>query len=111
MSQEASQRKGRRRFTAEYKARILAAIDACEGRGEASALLRQEGLYWSNVAKWRNQRDEGHLEDSWTEPAIRSRIDLLVNERLELLREIETLEKQNDRLRDRLDSLTRASGE
>ena len=111
MSQEANERKGRRRFSAEYKQALLAALDACEGRGEASALLRSEGLYWSHVAKWRLQREQGSLEDSWTEPAIRSRIDLLVDERLELLREIEMLEKQNDRLRERLDALSEVSSE
>jgi len=36
----------RRRFTAEYKLRILAEADACDRRaGEIGALLRREGLY------------------------------------------------------------------
>lgn len=97
----------RRRFTADFKRRILEALERCEGRGDASALLRQEGLYWSHAAKWRRQREEGCLEDSWTEPAVRARIDLLVGERLELMREIEALEKQNAQLRDRLVLLVR----
>ena len=105
MGDSEAERKARRRFTAEYKETLLRRLDACQGRGEASALLRDEGLYWSHVAKWRRQKDEGSLEDSWTEPAIRSRIDLLVDERLELIREIETLEKQNERLRERLVAL------
>ena len=33
----------RRRFTAEYKQRILAEADACTQRGEIGALLRREG--------------------------------------------------------------------
>ena len=35
----------RRRFTAEYKLRILTEADACTQRGEIGALLRREGLY------------------------------------------------------------------
>src|SRR5262249_14948451 len=38
----------RRRFTAEYKRRILREADACTKPGELGALLRREGLYSSN---------------------------------------------------------------
>ena len=44
----------RRRFTAEYKARIVAEADGCE-RGEIGALLRREGLFASHLAAWRKQ--------------------------------------------------------
>ena len=46
----------RRRFTAEYKLRILSEADACTQRGEIGALLRREGFYWSHLDKWRAQR-------------------------------------------------------
>jgi transposase-like protein len=49
----------RRRFTAEYKLRILRAVDRCEKPGELGALLRREGLYSSHLAKWREQRSAG----------------------------------------------------
>ena len=49
----------RRRFTAEYKLRILRAADRCEKSGELGALLRREGLYSSHLAKWREQRSAG----------------------------------------------------
>jgi transposase-like protein len=52
----------RRRFTAEYKRRILAEAEAC-GYGEIGALLRREGLYHSNLATWRKERDAGTLID------------------------------------------------
>ena len=52
----------RRRFTAEYKLRILREADACSGRGEIGALLRREGLYSSNLTQWRKQRERGELE-------------------------------------------------
>jgi transposase-like protein len=52
----------RRRFTAEYKLRILAEADACTQRGEIGALLRREGLYRSHLDKWREQRRAGALQ-------------------------------------------------
>lgn len=92
----------RRRFTADYKAGILAALEKADGRGAASALLRAEGLYWSHVAKWRRQREIGQLEDSWTEPWVRSQIQTLIEERAELMQEKQALAAQNARLRERL---------
>lgn len=50
-----------RRFTAEYKKRILDEVDACTRPGEIGALLRREGLYSSLLSKWRQQRAEGTL--------------------------------------------------
>ena len=50
----------RRRFTAEYRLRILKQADACKRPGE---LLRREGLYSSHVANWRRQREQGALRD------------------------------------------------
>lgn len=52
----------RRKFNAEYKLRILAEADACTERGQIGALLRREGLYASNLDKWRKQRDRGAFE-------------------------------------------------
>jgi len=51
----------RRRFTAAYKARILAAADACSEPGQIGALLRREGLYSSHLSTWRRQRQAGTL--------------------------------------------------
>lgn len=50
-----------RRFTAEYKKRILDEADACTRPGEIGALLRREALYSSLLSKWRQQRAEGTL--------------------------------------------------
>ena len=51
----------RRRFTAEYKLRILQEADRCTESGQLGALLRREGLYSSLLSTWRRQRDEGTL--------------------------------------------------
>jgi len=53
-----TERAKRRRFTAEYKLRILREADACKVHGDLGALLRREGLYSSHLATWRRQRDE-----------------------------------------------------
>jgi transposase len=52
----------RRRFSAEYKLRILAEAEACSRLGEIGVLLRREGLYSAHLSKWRRQRDAGALE-------------------------------------------------
>ena len=55
---EVTERPKRRRFTAEYKLRVLREADACKGDGDVGALLRREGLYSTHLAAWRRQRDE-----------------------------------------------------
>jgi transposase-like protein len=52
----------RRRYTAEYKQRILAQADAAKGSGEIGAVLRRNGLYSSHLVKWRREREAGILE-------------------------------------------------
>ena len=51
----------RRRFTAEYKLRILHEADRCTASGQLGALLRREGLYSSLLSTWREQRRKGML--------------------------------------------------
>lgn len=53
----------RRRFSAEYRLRILKQADACKKPGELGALLRREGLYSSLLTNWRRQREEGALQE------------------------------------------------
>ena len=54
-------RASRRRFTAEYKRKILREADTCTKPGEIGALLRREGLYSSHLTTWRAQRERGEL--------------------------------------------------
>ncbi len=51
----------RRRFSAQYKLRILEETDRCTQPGQIGALLRREGLYSSNLTSWRRQRDQGQI--------------------------------------------------
>src|SRR6266536_665081 len=60
---ELVERPQRRRFSAEYKLRILREADGCERPGEVGALLRREGLYTSHLTYWRKQRDAGAMSE------------------------------------------------
>lgn len=90
---EVPEKAQRRRYSAEYKLRILREADACEA-GQVGSLLRREGLYWSTLQTWRRQRDEGTIEGlsarkRGRKPAPRSPLAGKVHE----------LERENRRLR------------
>ena len=51
----------RRRFTVEYKRKIVREADACKMPGAVGALLRREGLYSSHLKTWRAAREQGEL--------------------------------------------------
>ena len=51
------EKRTRRRFTADYKLRILAAADRCQ-HGELGALLRREKLYSNQLCAWRREYGE-----------------------------------------------------
>lgn len=59
---ETEVRAERRRYSAAYKARILAEVDATTEPGQIGALLRREGLHHSHLWRWRAQRSDGQLE-------------------------------------------------
>jgi len=52
----------RRRFSAEYKLRVLREADALAESGGVGELLRREGLYSSHLSTWRRERERGELE-------------------------------------------------
>ena len=83
----------RRRFTAEYKLRILEEADNCTGPGQIGALLRREGLYSSNLTQWRLQRAEGVLQ-SLTPRKRGPKVDPLIEENAALRRRIDRLEAE-----------------
>ena len=87
----------RRRFSAEYKSRILEEAEACTEPGEIGALLRREGIYSSYVSRWRREQDQGQLEA--LNPKKRGP-KVSVDETL--VREMAKLRRENDRLQARL---------
>ena len=57
---EVSERPQRRTFSTAEKLRVLEEIDRARPN-EIGAILRREGLYSSNVTRWRRQREAGQL--------------------------------------------------
>jgi transposase-like protein len=51
----------RRRFTRDYKRKIVREADGCKTAGAVGALLRREGLYSSHLTTWRAARERGAL--------------------------------------------------
>jgi transposase len=86
----------RRRFSPEYKLRILEEADTC-GYGGLAALLRREGLYSSLLTKWRLQREQGEI--AGLEPHKRGRKAIPRNP---LAAENQRLQRENSRLGKRL---------
>jgi transposase len=50
----------RRRFTADYKRRIVMEAEQCQ-YGELGSLLRREGLTYTQIGTWRKAHAEGTL--------------------------------------------------
>jgi transposase-like protein len=88
---EVREKATRRRFTAQYKLRILRLADGCTEPGSLGALLRREGIYHSNLNTWRRQRDDGML--SGLSPKKRGRKR---TERNPLQKEVERLKRENE---------------
>ena len=86
----------RRQFTAEYKLRIVREADACTEPGQIGSLLRREGLYSSYLSKWRQQREEGQLQALSSKKRGRKGQD-------PSLEELAQLQRENERLRTRLE--------
>ena len=80
----------RRRFSAEYKRRIVAEAEQCE-HGELGSLLRREGLTYAQIGKWRSAHAEGTLSQKRGPVANPNRA------------EMRRLEAENARLRRQLE--------
>lgn len=93
---EVSDKAVRRRFTAEYKRRILQEADQC-GPGGIAALMRREGLYSSHLTTWRKQRKSGEI--AGLAPRKRGKKPVPRNP---LASENELLRRENTRLQKRL---------
>jgi transposase len=94
---EVPEKKLRRKFTAQYKLRILEEADTCARTGQIGAFLRGEGLYYSNLTTWRKQKEEGLLEA--LSPKKRGRKE---KEKNPLAQRVTQLERENERLRKKL---------
>jgi transposase-like protein len=93
---EVNARPQRRMFSVADKLRILDEIDRARP-GDIGAILRREGLYSSNVGRWRRQRDAGMLRG--LAPAKPGPKSPPVNP---LQSDVERLERETARLRQHL---------
>jgi len=93
---EVEARPKRRRFSAAYKARIVEEAEGCTESGAIGALLRREGLYSSQLSKWRELYSRGAAE------ALRDNKRGRKRKRTPEQEEIERLEKENEKLKHRL---------
>jgi len=94
---EVPEEKPRRKFTAKYKIDILKKADACTQPGQLGALLREQGLYSSNLTTWRKQRSQGLLNA--LSPKKRGRKNKPANP---LAQKVAELERENQRLSHKL---------
>ena len=82
----------RRRFTADYKRRILTEADQAKGSGGVGVLLRREGLYSSLLATWRREREAGVLQALAPQKrGPKSHRDPVADENQQLRRDVERL--------------------
>jgi transposase len=94
---EVPEKASRRRFTADYKLRILKEAETCQHTGQRGALLRREGLYSSHLTTWRRQAERGTLQA--LSPRRRGPKPSKPNP---LMKQVATLEKENQHLRHQL---------
>jgi len=94
---EVPENKPRRKFTAKYKLEILNKADRYTEPGQIGALLRNEGLYSSNLTTWRKQRDKGLLVA--LSPKKRGRKRQEINP---LSQQVARLQKENEHLKGKL---------
>lgn len=85
----------RRSFSAPYKKKILAEVEAAAGTGSIGEILRREGIYSSTLTGWRKEReaavDSAFSQKRGPEP-----------KRNPLTAENEKLRRQNQRLEQEL---------
>lgn len=62
LNSEVKPKPERRRFSAEYKRRILVEAEKCE-HGQLGSLLRREGLTYTQLTNWRKGYVNGTLTD------------------------------------------------
>lgn len=88
----------RRRFSPKYKLSIVRRADDLAGTGGVGAMLRREGLYASQLADWRQERERGELEA--LTPKKRGR---KANPDKALERDLAKLTRENARLAQRIE--------
>jgi transposase len=92
---EVRSRAKHRSFTADEKARIVAAYEAAGSSLERAALMRREGIYSSLLSNWRKQLSRGEAPKKRGRPANPESA------------EVQRLLRENERLQRRLEKSER----
>lgn len=87
---EVQPKPSRRRFSVEYKHRIVAEANQCQ-HGELGALLRREGLYHSQLSSWRQAVANGILGNTKRGPRANPNVA-----------DMKCLQRENERLHRKL---------
>ena len=90
------EKRTRRRFTADYKLKILNEADACK-HGELGALLRREKLYSNQLSQWRREYAEQGID------GLNKSIPGPVASKTPEQRQNDQLRKENERLKRKLE--------
>jgi transposase len=110
-NQEVIVKPKRRRFSVDVKRRIVREADAC-APGTLGAFIRREGIYSSQLATWRRERDRGEFDPG----ALRNRAARRHQEHssqrriTELEREVRGLRRQLTRAESVLDIQKKVAG-
>lgn len=98
-----STRASRRRFTVEYKTGIVQEAERCRESGEIGSLLRREGLFSSQLTEWRK------LYRAGAKKALSQKRGPNAKRSVEKI-ELERLQKENEKLRRKLDHAEKLIG-
>jgi transposase len=84
------------RYSQEDKRRILRLVDACTQRGQIGAILRREGIYYTTLRLFQQQREKGLLDT----PSAKKSQD---SEKEDMTKQLAQLQRENRRLQERLE--------
>jgi transposase len=92
---EVRESKSRRVLSPSYKLKVLSRLDQVKDHGEVGRILRSEGLYSTQISKWRKEREAGALHGLGKKrgkPADTSsaRVKLLLKEKAKLEKKLST---------------------
>ena len=91
-------RASRRRYTKEDKLRILRLVEAASERGQIGAILRREGIYYSTLRDFQQQRAKGRLDVGYERDKQAANNELAADKK-----RIAELEAHNRQLKRKLD--------
>lgn len=91
----------RRRFTVEYKTRIVQEAAQCRAAGEIGSLLRREGLFSSQLTMWRKQYHAGARQALAQRRGPKPKAETS---------QLERVQRENAQLRDQLERAERLIG-